>query len=337
MREYNCDILIIGAGFAGAVLGFLLRKSGKDVLMLELRDVKEKDKLCGGMMSTDIVEVFDAVFGEGACNGLSPVRTDYMLERFLGYEKRTKESFLAMPRKRLDDYVLKRYLELEGRLMDRMAVREIDDARGMAVCDDMRSGERITVRYDRLVGADGAASVTRRLTTGRTQRVKITVEGVVPILGNEIVFEYLNEIVGYSWYIPWENEAVVGCGGMFENNDDGIRVIREKLSEFCRNMGIEAPKKLRGAPVPTGEDVLLLTGERTCFVGDAAGLINYTGAGIMYALRSALVLAESLCGSVSYEEAMRPYVEQVARGFTEAEKYLFLKGVIIIKTGKPVT
>ena len=68
-----------------------------------------------------------------------------------------------------------------------------------------------------------------------------------------------------------------------------------------------------------------------------AGLINYTGVGIMYALRSALVLAESLCGNVSYEKAMRPYVEQVAHGFTEAEKYLFLKGVIIIKTGKPVT
>jgi hypothetical protein len=31
---------------SGATLGFQLRKSGKDVLMLELPDVKEKDKLC---------------------------------------------------------------------------------------------------------------------------------------------------------------------------------------------------------------------------------------------------------------------------------------------------
>ena len=44
MREYKCDILIIGAGLAGSILGFLLRMSGKDVLMVELLDAKEKDK-----------------------------------------------------------------------------------------------------------------------------------------------------------------------------------------------------------------------------------------------------------------------------------------------------
>ena len=47
-RQYLCKTLIVGAGLAGASLGFLLRKAGDDVLLLELLDAKEKNKLCGG-------------------------------------------------------------------------------------------------------------------------------------------------------------------------------------------------------------------------------------------------------------------------------------------------
>ena len=45
-RRYRCRTLIVGAGLAGAALGFLLRKAGDDVLLLELLDAKEKDNLC---------------------------------------------------------------------------------------------------------------------------------------------------------------------------------------------------------------------------------------------------------------------------------------------------
>ena len=37
-RQYRCNTLIVGAGLAGASLGFLLRKAGDDVLLLELLD-----------------------------------------------------------------------------------------------------------------------------------------------------------------------------------------------------------------------------------------------------------------------------------------------------------
>ena len=335
MREYKCDILIIGAGLAGAILGFLLRRSGKDVLMVELLDAKEKDKLCGGLMSGNIFEQYEAAFGKGISDALSPIRMDTIIERGYGYEKESKRDVISLPRKRLDDYVLHRYLELEGRLVDRMATREIDDEKGIAVCEDMRIGELIHVRYDRLVGADGASSVTRRLTTGRAQRVNVSVEGSVPILGKETVFDYHTESIGYSWYIPWDKDAMVGCGALFTDYDNGIISIRDKLGEFCRELGIEAPKKLRGAPLPTGDDVLLMTGKRTFFVGDAAGLINsFSGSGIQYALWSAQNLAGSLCAGGSYEERMRPVVERVAQIYDKTHVLYFLTKLEIRKRGK---
>ncbi len=338
MREYKCDTLIIGAGLAGSILGFLLRMSGKDVLMVELLDAKEKDKLCGGLMGLRIYDQFEDTFGKEMTDALSPIQIDAILERCCGYEKEFKTHGISLPRKSLDDYVLHRYLELEGRLLDRMATREIDDENGIAVCEDMRNGELIRVRYDRLVGADGANSVTRRLTTGRAQRVQVTVEGSAPILGKDPVFDYNIESVGYSWYIPWEKDAVVGCGAPFPDYDKGIISIRDRLGEFCRDLGIEAPKKLRGAPMPTGDDVLLMTGKRTFFVGDAAGLIDsFSGGGIHYALWSARNLAGSLCEDGTYEETMQPIVESVAQIFDKTTHDYFLKRFAIIKTGRCLT
>lgn len=43
-HTYSCSTLVIGAGLAGATLGFFLQKTGDDVLMLELLDAKEKEK-----------------------------------------------------------------------------------------------------------------------------------------------------------------------------------------------------------------------------------------------------------------------------------------------------
>ena len=36
-RQYRCKTLIVGAGLAGATLGFLLRQAGDEVLLPELK------------------------------------------------------------------------------------------------------------------------------------------------------------------------------------------------------------------------------------------------------------------------------------------------------------
>ncbi len=312
MREYSCETLIIGAGLAGATLGFLLRQAGKDVLMLELLDAKEKDKLCGGLMTGRTVLQFDEIFGQGSFDTLSPMRRDIILKRYDGYELQEKADLCALPRKRMDDCALDRYLASEGRLLDRIAVRGIDDEAGIAAFDDMRSGERVTIRFKRLVGADGAASATRRLLTGRHQSLRGTLEGVVPLYGRDVILDFHESGIGYSWYIPQGERAVVGCGFDLSEKEDKPAIMRESMHAFCRRMQIEVPQTLRGAVLPAGDDVLLRTGRRTFFIGDAAGLIHgFLGAGIQYALYSARVLAQSILEDTFYEETMKPCKEAV--------------------------
>ena len=84
-------------------------------------------------------------------------------------------------------------------------------------------------------------------------------------------------------------------------------------------------------------DILLRTGTRTCFIGDAAGLIhNITGAGISYALTSARRLAQAFPEGDSYEEMMFPLAEAVTQLARDAKKSQFLTTFEIMKRGNTI-
>ena len=54
------------------------------------------------------------------------------------------------------------------------------------------------------------------------------------------------------------------------------RDVRAWLAAFSAQLGIEM-RGLRGAPIPTGDDILLHHGPNVWFVGDAAGLTTHEG------------------------------------------------------------
>ena len=70
--EHRCEYLIVGGGLAGCSLGYLLRKSGADVLILERLDAKRKDKLCAGLTAEYGKEEFISIFGEPVWESMAP-------------------------------------------------------------------------------------------------------------------------------------------------------------------------------------------------------------------------------------------------------------------------
>ena len=232
---------------------------------------------------------------------------DTMREYFGDYELSFPETFFTMPRKCLDDYFLRRYLELGGQIKDLVAIKKIDQETNSAECIDLRTKEIFHVRFKNLIGADGASSTVRKLTTVEKPRISFAVETTIPLIGKDIIFDYPPDgSVGYRWYIPNRQAASVGAVYFFLHTNpsaDYAKVCREWLNDFCQCRGISLPQSLRGAFLPSGNDVLLRTGERIYFIGDAAGLIGTpSGEGIPYALLSARKLAESFLGGTAYEE-----------------------------------
>ena len=284
------------------MLGFLLSRDGSGVLNVEIRDIGEKDKLCAGFMNSYAVECIAEVFGEDAIGQIRATDSLPWIWRSCGREVVERGRFRVVRRKALDDYCLRRLLEAGGSVHDRTRIVSVDMTERLAVLRDLRTEEDYAVRFGEIVGADGALSSVRKLLTGRCGRSFLSVEGVVPATITDGIIAGIDpDAHGYSWYAPRGVDATVGC--LYAGLD--VATCKERLESFCEDLGIAMPG-LRGAYIPSGDDMLLRVGEHAWLVGDAAGLADsFGGGGIHNALMSAMRLAESFAGGRQYEEGMK--------------------------------
>ena len=199
------------------------------------------------------------------------------------------------------------YLEIGGTLLDRIRIEAIDMEAHLATATDLRTEDTLRIGFGAIIGADGAASTVRRILCGRKQRTIPSIQANQEPCGDEIIFDIKHDNPGYCWYIPAGESANIGCCAYGVN----AKELRAWLAGFCDEYGFE-PSALRGAPIPTGDDIVLAPAQDAWLVGDAAGLIDSpTSGGIHHALGSACVLASSLLGGPSYEDVMRATVEEI--------------------------
>ncbi|HPZ00120.1 MAG TPA: FAD-dependent monooxygenase [Clostridiales bacterium] len=251
----------MGAGLSGCTLGYLLRKQGFSVLLLERKDAKKKDKLCGGILTRKSVRLLKEIYGEEAI-GTLPLSDNYTVSSTNQGNRITlaDSKVKTIPRKVLDDFVLEKYLSAGGVLLDKVTFSSLDPV-----------GHRITVAgqtyaYDVLVGADGVLSAVRKTVTGTQQPTNLALEIQVPEQSDQMIIAFQSDLTGYYYQIPNVQGTIYGIGDV----SGGSEKAKEKLKTFY---GKGPLPKVRGAYLPTGNAVLLHAPHDIYFVGDAAGLI----------------------------------------------------------------
>ena len=76
--KHKTEFLIVGAGAAGCSLGYLLKKAGAEVLVLERQDEATRAKLCAGILEAQAEQAFTSVFGMSVDEaGLAPMNLEY--------------------------------------------------------------------------------------------------------------------------------------------------------------------------------------------------------------------------------------------------------------------
>ena len=110
----DVEYLIVGAGAAGCTLGWLLQQARRSVLVLERRDTQKKDKLCGGILGVTSLAMLESTFGECALEELAPTQPARKINRCLNKEAVSRCAYAAISRKRLDDWLLARYVTADG-------------------------------------------------------------------------------------------------------------------------------------------------------------------------------------------------------------------------------
>lgn len=346
MKVFGTQYLIIGAGLAGSVLAFLLRRSGSEVILAEILDAKTKDKLCGGFIPSPALQIFEKIYGENPQQVLPLHKVKGFRQRFAGKEIFADNAeIFTLPRKLLDNFALERALEVGAKLFDRVALKSVDMNNSLAYFLDLRDKTQFAIRFQFIIGADGASSKLRTLLTGKRPIIIPTIQFQMPCVSNELIFAYLPEIFsgqvdwGYCWYIPQGKIAVVGCGGSsFSRQKNLVQICRNNIKNFCLELGIEQNISIRGAAIPI-DKILLSCNENAFFIGDAAGLNDTgTGGGIHYAFISANLLFEALIGAenirLTYEKKIFNAIH--LKTAQQARKSQFLTSITILKKGAKI-
>jgi flavin-dependent dehydrogenase len=326
MPDSSAEIAIVGAGPAGAHLATRLAAAGRDVVLFDPKGAWEKP--CGGGVPTRAIKEFAFLLEDSSYPRKAVSRITMISPVGRRVTLKVEEPFVIYSREVLNGLVLDRAVRAGARFV-RAGVKDFS-----------RAGERWDISTDGggswrarfLVGADGAASFTRRRLVGIFPKQDLalafgynvederadTVSGARNGNGkpgaDEAIVSFPRDFTGYLWAFPRQGAMNFGVASKLgERTSDELRAV---LSNFvCDYYGGRMPDAERtsffGAKIPTLDlgswKGLRTGGEGWALVGDAAGFADpITGEGIYYAFKSADILADAMIGERGRAGMARP-------------------------------
>ena len=341
------EVVVVGAGPAGAAAAILLAERGHAVTLLD-KAAFPRPKICGEYLSPEAARVLDrlgvlkAVDAAGAqpLHGMRITAPDGTVldstyptgGRWRGY----RDHALALPREVFDRILVERARALPVDVRERQRVtgllREGDRVVGVQAEDE--DGARVDVAARLVVGADGRASVVARalglVRPHRLRRLALIqyVSGVDGLGDRGEIFvdppdySILNPVapglVNLSLVVPLAH-ATPFRGRLEAFLGARIKQLRH-LPARVAGMRAEGPLRVMG---PLAYRVAEPRVGGVLLAGDAAGFYDpFTGEGLFTALRSAELLAEVAHPALTRDDlspgALAPYA--VAKRWAFADK-----------------
>jgi len=305
VSETTVEYAIIGAGPAGAHLASRLAEAGREAALFDPRGAWEKP--CGGGLTTRALKEFSFLL-ENTSHPCKLIKHITIISPSkLRVTLKVKRPFAIYSRAVLNGLILDRAVEA-GVTFIKSAVTNFRRDEGSWSITTADGG---AVRARFLVGADGAASFTRRRLIGifgvkdLALAFGYNVQDPQPAKETpEVTVVFQKDFTGYLWAFP--RPGVMNFGVASKLGEQTSDQLRQTLGSFIRDYyggEMPDPEKMTffGAKIPTLDlptwPTLKATGDGWALIGDAAGFADpITGEGIYYALKSADLLAGALLG-----------------------------------------
>ena len=318
MPDYDADVLIVGAGPAGAWAARHLARGGASVRLIDASHPREKP--CGGgltarcvAMAGDVLARLPHVAVERVHFESPPLGRDPYPPAPRTPPSVTVDVPAGEAGSPTSPLVVVSRLAFDHALVDdaREAGADLIPERAVDVHAD-GDAVWVTTRHRRwrgrfLIGADGATSLVRR----RLHRPfpashwsLATGDFAAGSSSREIVVRFVRTPPGYIWSFPRTDHLAIGICAPADRA--AAPVLRQHLDRWlaardlargCRMTPYSWP--IPSLPVRAWADGVP-AGERWLLVGDAAGLVDpLTREGIYYALRSGQLAAQALLGGGS--------------------------------------
>jgi geranylgeranyl reductase family protein len=290
------DVVVVGAGPAGATAARVAAERGARVLLLDAARFPRYKTCGGGLVGASLAELPPEV------RALVERRVTTVAFSWRGRRParvRSARPFLAMvSRDRFDAALVDAAVRAGARFRDHVRVRSVDST-GDGV--RLRFGDD-SVDADVVVGADGSAGVVGRYVGVRIARVDLGLE--LELADDEgsrwaetVQIDWGRAPGSYGWVFPKDGRLSVGVGQR-KGDGPGTRAYLERL---VAGLGLEGRRVERssGHLIQWREPGSPLRRDRVLVAGDAAGLVEpWTREGISFALRSGRMAGEAAAAAV---------------------------------------
>ena len=284
------DIVIVGAGPAGASAAYQLAGLGYSICLLD-RSAFPRAKACGGGLTKKAIQILPFSVGPVIHRQFASLSVGNSAGSHVRFEAR--ETVCAMTvRAEFDDFCLGKALKAGARFQRISAVTEI---RVAADCvETVTDGGILRSRF--LIGADGANSTVRRLCGLFPEVWKgFAVEACVNVPdpgAYPMLFDFFRVPGGYGWIFPKRDHLNVGLYSIYP----GSKLNKESLLEYITSVtGQRDYCGFASHHLSFGGGKYRTRSGRVFLAGDAAGLADpILGEGIYHAIRSGQLVARAI-------------------------------------------
>ena len=339
--ERKHDVIVVGAGPAGAAAAAVLAQKGCDVLLLD-RELFPRDKICGDAVPSGAIELLYRLGMKDKILAAQQREEFYPLQKMRlistrGYEVKATfkkglagaDSFVA-PRKYLDAVIQQHAVDSGAEFRQAQVKAPIIETDQVVGVTAQTNGSTHQFKADVVIGADGVTSAIARALRPKSERHSDKHRAValrayiddLETLPHEIEFYLYRKILpGYAWIFPTgDQQANIGLGMRL----DHFRARKQDLNSMMRQfLAMSAVKKrlIHGGRLHDVATWQLNFGSQrnlqsafagAVLIGDAAGLVNpLTGGGIHNSLISAEIAANIIFEALQVgdysKERLQPY------------------------------
>ncbi|WP_459212052.1 geranylgeranyl reductase family protein [Aquimarina rhabdastrellae] len=325
--NYDCEVLIIGAGPGGSALAGRLAQNGICTILIESQEFP-RDKVCGDFVGPVAIAELQKL-GIAGLEDFPKANRINEASVFLDGEEIINQAIprlegipyygRVIPRITLDHWIFE-YAQKKGAITkEKTRLKNYTVYPDKVVAEISQNGKSKTIIAKMIIGADGSSSTVARIFHGqkpsdfdRILAVRAYYEGIEGPQDRCDLFFTEESFPGYYWLFPTGNgNANIGVGMVLKTlpqNDTHLKELLTALIQKDKSLSARVGNgqikgKIQGWPLATYNAKKKIIGNRLLLLGDAAGLINsLNGEGIQYALLSARWAADTIISSVQNDD-----------------------------------
>ena len=314
MRRYDADVIVVGAGPAGATAARLLAAWGISVLLLE-RYRLPRYKPCGGAITKRTIQFLAPL-------DISPVIETWV--RKIVVQSPNGESFATNLPEGLIATVMRDKFDTYLTDAAILAGAKLKSGEPVLRCEQRLDGVEVitareTYRCLALIGADGANSVVAEQLGLKPKRRAVSIVVELSPEARErwddsIHLHFPFNLNGYAWCFPKGDHLSAGI----YTRSPQIPNWREWLHLYLANLELSDcldRQKIRGHTIPIADKRSVFHKGNVIVVGDAAGVADpFTGEGISWAIYTGRLAAAFVRAFLEGErDALSDYTRAVRK------------------------